>query len=171
MKARQYLSLHCLNVNYDASVCIITKLSQDTVGHILNCSFKMTPILQIKSLLDEARRFCEVETNHQAHLFLVRQLCRCYGTNTMEMLSQNAQLCWVKPRELRTAVRKCYYHFSTQALVLSCKCLFVYFSKTNTRHVCTHSNAFLMANPNIIMKFAKFNIFVNCLDLHIHLPF
>ncbi|XP_072028273.1 E3 ubiquitin-protein ligase RNF213-like [Amphiura filiformis] len=57
---------------------------------------------QIKNLFQEAKSFCNEESNHQAHLFLIRQLCKCYGTNTMDMLSQHAQLRWVKPRELKT---------------------------------------------------------------------
>ncbi|XP_072028276.1 E3 ubiquitin-protein ligase rnf213-alpha-like [Amphiura filiformis] len=58
---------------------------------------------EIKNLFEEAKSFCNEDSNHQAHLFLIRQLCKCYGTNTMDMLSQHAQLKWVKPRELRTA--------------------------------------------------------------------
>ena len=58
----------------------------------------------MKAVFDEAWSFCGQEAYHQAHLFLIRQLCNCYGTNTIEMLSQHHHLQWVKPRELRKAV-------------------------------------------------------------------
>ncbi|XP_072042938.1 E3 ubiquitin-protein ligase rnf213-alpha-like [Amphiura filiformis] len=55
---------------------------------------------QLTILFAEANQTCIA--HHEAHLFLVRHLCSCYGSSTMDTLLQHADVDWIRPHELET---------------------------------------------------------------------
>ncbi|XP_072046322.1 E3 ubiquitin-protein ligase rnf213-alpha-like [Amphiura filiformis] len=62
---------------------------------------------QVNGLLYAAQEICGLEYNKEVQLFLVRHLCHCYGTNTLETLSQQRILQWVIPQELIPQNEEC----------------------------------------------------------------
>ncbi|XP_072022240.1 E3 ubiquitin-protein ligase rnf213-alpha-like [Amphiura filiformis] len=135
-RAKKFLTIHAEQMPV-ISIALLRAIAQARYGLIVASQYiydmaQYKPKRQderINSLLEEAQSFCmESICQQEAHLFLLKQLCHTYSTNTLSDLSWHPSLSWVLTADLkgrvsqarnqpfRVGTRKKHGHLTTNTL-------------------------------------------------------
>ncbi|XP_072028881.1 E3 ubiquitin-protein ligase rnf213-alpha-like [Amphiura filiformis] len=117
--AKKFLTIYAEQMPV-ISIALLRAIAQARYGLIVTSQYiydmaQYKPKLQderINRLIEEAQTFCmESICQQEAHLFLLKQLCHTYSTNTLSDLSWHPSLSWVLNADLKGRMQRVFDGF------------------------------------------------------------